>query len=66
MKTIYLYFSDLTEEKQNELMEIARADLLEDEDFLEDIRGMNKKNREIYLTEKAEQRLYEFNYEFLI
>lgn len=64
-RTIYLNFSDLSEETQQEITSIAEEDIRNDEAEMEDIIDMyGEKRIDEIVSERAERKINEYNYVF--
>ena len=63
-KHIKLNFTDLNEETQQTLMQLAESEVLHDADALNDIKAMFPDDISQGVREYAERKLYEFEYEF--
>ena len=67
MARIYINFGDLAEEKQNEILEIAEEEIRNNEDEMNEIIEMYGEDRvNSIVSERAERKLYEFDFVFNI
>ena len=67
-KMVYIKFSDLSQEKQTELLDMAKDDIIYaivEKQLKEEAKGMGI-DYEVYLTQKAESHLYSYDYTFNI
>ena len=64
IKTIYLNFSDLTEEIQIEILEIAK-DKIDSDELRQEAKDMNI-DYDTLLHERAERELYSLNFSFSV
>ena len=63
-RTIYLNFGDLNEESQQEILDIAKEDIMDDDGEMEAICEMYAGREEEIIRERAERKIYEYNYVF--
>lgn len=65
-RTIYLNFNDLNEETQQTLLRNAEEDIRNDKDEMSDIEEMYPDRVDEIVAERAERKLYEYDYVFNI
>ena len=63
-RTVYINFQDLKEETQNEILEMAQEEIREDENLMAEIKEMYPDSIDEIVAERAERRLYQFDYVF--
>ena len=63
-RTVYLNFNDLKGETQLEIQSMAEEEIRNDEEEMADIKEMYPDRVDEIVTERAERRLYQFDYVF--
>ena len=65
-RTIYLNFGDLNEESQQEILDMAKEDIMDDDGEMETICEMYAGREEEIIRERAERKIHEYDYVFNI
>ena len=63
-RTIYINFSDLNQETQDEILALAEEEIRNDKGEMREIKDMYPDKVDGVIRERAEWKLYQFNYVF--